>query len=272
MPNPQAATATLDDIDALLVQLRRIAGDAGREILTYYHAAADIEVTHKADDSPLTKADLAADHLITEALTAYAPDIPVISEEGVEAGRIPAIGNRFWVVDPLDGTKEFINRNGEFTVNIALIQDGQPVAGVVHAPALGAFWAGATADLGQVRAQYNEGGEPASDMTARTIPDAGATIVASRRHGDPEEMAKFLGGRAIANTRNAGSSIKFCLIAQGEADIYPRFGRTMEWDTGAGHAVLNAAGGKVESTDGTPLSYGKMDFANPPFVAYGRSA
>jgi 3'(2'), 5'-bisphosphate nucleotidase len=271
MTDMPALVATRDDLEALLRRLRRIANDAGSAILEIYNAAGDIEIQQKADDSPLTKADLAADQRITESLRAFTPDIPVISEEGVDAGRVPEVGRCFWLVDPLDGTKEFISRNGEFTVNVALIQDGVPVAGVVHAPALDAYWLGGTADDGARIARYAETDAPPSDIAARDVPDDGAIVVASRRHGDPAEMAKFLGGRNIADTRNAGSSIKFCLIAAGKADIYPRFGRTMEWDTGAGHAVLRAAGGRVTDTADAPLSYGKADFANPEagFVAYG---
>jgi 3'(2'), 5'-bisphosphate nucleotidase len=159
-------------------------------------------------------------------------------------------------------------------VNIALIQDGRPVAGVVHAPALGLFWLGGTADDGGRVALRAEDAADGTPMATRTIPDDGAIVVASRRHGDPERMAQFLGGRKIADTRSAGSSVKFCLIASGQADIYPRFGRTMEWDTAAGHAVLDAAGGRVATTEDAPLTYGKADFANPEagFVAYGAGA
>jgi 3'(2'), 5'-bisphosphate nucleotidase len=270
MTETRGLIATQSDLESLLTRLREIAAAAGRDILTYYHGAEDIEVTQKADDSPLTKADLAADKRITEALEALTPAIPVISEEGVEAGKIPEVGAMFWVVDPLDGTKEFINRNGEFTVNIALIRDGRPVAGVVHAPALGEFWSGGSAEDGSRVTRYVANEAAPQPLEARRIPDDGAIVVASRRHGDPEQMAKFLGGRKIAETRNAGSSLKFCLIAEGKADIYPRFGRTMEWDTGAGHAVLEAAGGRVDTTGGAPLTYGKPDFANPEFVAYGQ--
>ena len=269
MNDTPAATATRGDMEDLLGVLRGIAERAGKEILAYYVEGQDIEVTEKADESPLTQADLAADALITRALETLTPDIPVVSEEGVEANGAPEVGRRFWLVDPLDGTKEFISRNGEFTVNIALIEDGLPVAGVVHAPALAMTWAGGLAGDGARVATFSETDKPPMAISARAIPADGAVVVASRRHGDPDQMKAFLGGRAIADTRNAGSSVKFCLIATGKADIYPRFGRTMEWDTGAGHALLRAAGGRVEATDGTPLTYGKPDFANPEFVAYG---
>jgi len=270
MTEAAAATATKQDIDDLLAVLRTIAERAGKEILAYYAEAEEIEVAEKADKSPLTEADLAADRFITKALETLTPDIPVVSEEGVEDGQVPEVRRRFWLVDPLDGTKEFLSRNGEFTVNIALIEDGRPVAGVVHAPALAMTWAGGIAGDGSHEATFNETDQPTMAITARKIPDEGATVVASRRHGDPEQMRRFLGGRRIADTRNAGSSVKFCLLATGKADIYPRFGRTMEWDTAAGHAVLAAAGGRVETVDGAPLTYGKPGFENPEFVAYGK--
>jgi len=270
MTETAAATATKQDIDDLLAVLRTIAERAGKEILAYYAEAEEIEVAEKADKSPLTEADLAADRFITKALETLTPDIPVVSEEGVEEDSLPEVGRLFWLVDPLDGTKEFLSRNGEFTVNIALVEDGRPVAGVVHAPALAMTWAGGIAGDGSREATFNETDQPTMAITARKIPDEGATVVASRRHGDLEQMRRFLGGRRIADTRNAGSSVKFCLLATGKADIYPRFGRTMEWDTAAGHAVLAAAGGRVETVDDAPLTYGKPGFENPEFVAYGK--
>jgi 3'(2'), 5'-bisphosphate nucleotidase len=259
-----------DDLADLLGVLRTIAERAGKAVLAYYVEGEEIEVTTKEDDSPLTKADLASDEVIRKALQTLTPDIPVITEETYEAGKTPEVGARFWLVDPLDGTKEFISRNGEFTVNVALIEQGEPVAGVVHAPALAMTWAGAIGNDGRKTATFSETDHPPMQIAARQIPSAGATVVASRRHGDPEAMQKFLGDRPIADTRSAGSSVKFCLIASGKADLYPRFGRTMEWDTAAGHAVLAAAGGRVETVDGAPLTYGKPGFENPEFVAYGR--
>jgi 3'(2'), 5'-bisphosphate nucleotidase len=264
-----ATRADASGLDDLLEVLRGIAERAGRATLIYYEQAGELEVERKADDSPLTQADLASDRVIRQALAERTPDIPVVSEEGYDQGDRPEVGARFWLVDPLDGTKEFISRNGEFTVNIALVEHGRPVAGVVHAPALGMSWAGATAGDGTRTARFAEVNQPGKPIAARHIPAEGATVVASRRHGDPEEMKRFLGSYTLADQRDAGSSIKFCLVASGKADLYPRFGRTMEWDTAAGHAVLAAAGGRVTDTDGNPLTYGKPDFANPPFVAYG---
>jgi 3'(2'), 5'-bisphosphate nucleotidase len=191
------------------------------------------------------------------------------------AGEEPVIeGNRFWLVDPLDGTKEFISRNGEFTVNIALIEDGQPAAGVVHAPALAMTWAGVCGEDAEGnkvsgRAVYAETDKPLMDIRAREIPAEGAVVVASRRHGQGQELDDFLSRYKVADKVSAGSSLKFCLVASGRADLYPRFGRTMEWDTAAGHAVLLAAGGQVYTMDDEPLDYGKDGFENPFFYAQG---
>ena len=268
---PETPGTRPNETEDLLGVLRTIAERAGKEILAYYVEGEDIEVSEKADSSPLTQADLASDRFILQALRTLTPDVPIITEESVDEANPPDVsGGRFWLVDPLDGTKEFISRNGEFTVNIALIEDGRPVAGVVHAPALAMTWAGAFKDDGTRIATFSETDRPPMDIEARHIPEAGATIVASRRHGDTARLEAFLGGRKIAETRNAGSSVKFCLLASGKADIYPRFGRTMEWDTAAGHAVLSAAGGRVETVDGEPLTYGKPGFENPEFVAYGK--
>jgi 3'(2'), 5'-bisphosphate nucleotidase len=173
---------------------------------------------------------------------------------------------RFWLVDPLDGTKEFIRRNGEFTVNIALIEGDRALLGVVHVPVQGVTYAAA----GAGSATRRRGGEPAQPIGARTIPPRRPVIVHSRSHGDDERLARYVAEHTDAERRVAGSSIKFCLIAAGEADLYPRFGRTMEWDTAAGQAVLEAAGGAVTTLDGACLRYGKPGFANPDFIARGR--
>lgn len=246
----------------LLDRLIAIAQRAGELIMEIY--AGDFEVRGKDDASPVTAADERAEAYIVSALHAHWPEIPVIAEELVAAGRIPAIGRRFWLVDPLDGTKEFIGRNGEFTVNIALIEDGIPVAGVVLAPALGRLFAGAT-DVGAF-AEDAGGRHP---IRCRTIPAEGLTVVASRSHGDATALQAFLAGRLVATLKNAGSSLKLCLVAAGEADVYPRLGRTMEWDIAAGHAVVLAAGGTVTDLDGHALRYGKPGFDNPHFAAWG---
>ena len=255
--------------------LRLIAERAGKIILAYYVEDEEIEVRRKDDASPVTEADEAAETFILGALNTLTPDIPVVAEEAMAAGEQPVIeGNRFWLVDPLDGTKEFINRNGEFTVNIALIEDGQPAAGVVHAPALAMTWAGICGEdedgnKTSGRAVYAETDKPLMDIRAREIPDDGAVVVASRRHGQGEELDAFLAKYKVADRVTAGSSLKFCLVATGRADLYPRFGRTMEWDTAAGHAVLLAAGGQVYTLDDEPLDYGKPEFENPYFYAAG---
>ena len=249
---------------ALLEALLPIVREAGALIMGIYNS--DFAVRGKADQSPVTEADERAEALILPALAKLTPDIPVVAEEAVAAGRIPEVGHRFWLVDPLDGTKEFINRNGEFTVNIALIEDGQPVLGAVLAPALGRLFAGAH-DAGAF-IEDESGRRP---ISVRTPPAAGLTVVASRSHGDASALDAFLAGRKVAELRGAGSSLKICLVAAGEADLYPRLGRTMEWDIAAGHAVLAAAGGALTEVDGTPLRYGKPDFANPHFVAAGQT-
>jgi len=252
----------------LLADLRRMAERAGAAILDVYEGRAAADVRHKADRSPVTAADDAAEAVILAALRELTPDIPVVSEEATEAGRVPDIsGGRFWLVDPLDGTKEFLSRNGEFTVNIALIENGRPSVGVVHAPALGKTWTGAGPDT----ATFYKGRQPPIPIRARAIPTDGAVVAASRRHGDAAAMDRFLTDFTVKGRVDAGSSLKFCLVASGEADLYPRFGRTMEWDTAAGHAVLLAAGGEVTRADtGAPLQYGKPGFENPPFIARGR--
>ncbi|MDH3473024.1 MAG: 3'(2'),5'-bisphosphate nucleotidase CysQ [Rhodospirillales bacterium] len=275
-PISQPSTGQPSETEDLLSVLRLIAERAGKVILGYYVETEEIEVRHKEDASPVTEADQAAEDFILEALAKLTPEIPVISEEAASAGTLPEVaGSRFWLVDPLDGTKEFLSRNGEFTVNIALIEDGLPVAGVVHAPALAMTWAGAkdaAAPNGETgRATFSETDKPDMAIAAREIPEAGAVVIASRRHGSGEELDAFLAKYTVADRISAGSSLKFCLVATGKADLYPRFGRTMEWDTAAGHAVLRAAGGRVETTDGRPLAYGKPGFENPHFIAYGKS-
>ena len=248
----------------LLDELRHIAHRAGEVILDHYRNG--FSVKHKADQSPVTEADEAAERVILPELRALTPDIPVIAEEEVAAGRAPALaGGRFWLVDPLDGTKEFIRRNGEFTVNIALIRDLEPVLGVVYAPVLGTTYAGA----GPGTATLSTDGAPPRPIAARHVPAEGAVLVSSRSHGNPEKLKALTGKTKIAAQRTAGSSLKFCLVAAGEADFYPRYGPTCEWDTAAGHAVLAAAGGSVRTLDDKDLRYGKPDFLNPEFMARG---
>jgi 3'(2'), 5'-bisphosphate nucleotidase len=247
----------------LLERLLPVARAAGDEILAVY--ATEFEVRDKSDASPVTEADERAEAVILRELAALTPDIPVVSEEAAEAGVVPEAGSRFWLVDPLDGTKEFVSRNGEFTVNIALVEDGRPVLGVVGVPALDRLYGGATGAGAFVE---DESGR--REIACRRPPDEGLTIVSSRSHGDADALEAFLAGRPVAMSVTAGSSLKFCLVAAGEADLYPRLGRTMEWDTAAGHAVVSAAGGKVSAVSGGELGYGKPGFENPHFVVEGR--
>lgn len=275
-----AVKETADDMavvegEDLIAVLRTLAERAGKIVLAYYVEGEEIEVRSKDDSSPVTAADEACEEFILEALAKLTPDIPVVSEEAASGGHIPevAAGERFWLVDPLDGTREFISRNGEFTVNIALIEDGEPVAGVVHAPALAMTWAGVR-EPGSKKglAVYAETDKPTMTIAARTPPADGITIVASRRHGSGDELESFLADKQVKERVSAGSSLKFCLVATAKADLYPRFGRTMEWDTAAGQAVLMAAGGRVETVDGAPLKYGKAEYENPYFIAWGARA
>jgi len=246
----------------LLEQVHAIAKSAGELVMSVYRN--DFSARSKDDASPVTEADERAEAFILSALRTLTPQIPVVAEEEVAAGHIPEVGRVFWLVDPLDGTKEFINRNDEFTVNIALVEDGAPTLGVVLAPALGRLFAGA-AGIGA----YVEDSAGRRPIRCRAVPEEGLTVVASRSHGDVDALNAYLGARKVASIRGAGSSLKLCVVAAGEADLYPRLGRTMEWDIAAGHAVLGAAGGDVAELSGAPLRYGKPGFENPHFVARG---
>ncbi len=251
------------DPQQLLDAIVAIADRAGQEIMRHY--AVDAAVSLKADQSPVTVADEAGEAIILEGLAALTPEIPVVAEEAVAQGRIPAVGDGpFWLVDPLDGTKEFIQKRGEFTVNIGLIEARLPVLGVVLAPAMDTAWWGAVG-LGASRRKAGA----IEPIAVRPAPPAGSMVaVASRSHRDAETDA-WLAAQRITDTVSCGSSLKFCAVAEGRADVYPRFGRTMEWDTAAGHAVLRAAGGAVTTTTGEPLLYTKPDFANDGgFIAW----
>ncbi|MCS0501173.1 3'(2'),5'-bisphosphate nucleotidase CysQ [Ancylobacter mangrovi] len=253
-----------------LDSLVQLALAAGRVVLEVY--ATDFAAFTKADSSPVTEADRCAEAVILAGLATLWPDVPVIAEEECAAGRMPATGRTFFLVDPLDGTKEFLARNDEFTVNIALIADGVPVMGVVYAPALGVLYAGGLEGASKARVVDGELAEEAR-IDVRDAPPA-LKAVGSRSHGSQETVA-WLARFPQVSFISAGSSLKFCLLAEGAADIYPRFGRTMEWDTAAGDAVLRAAGGLVTTCDGRPLTYNKREqahdapFANPHFLAFG---
>ncbi len=257
----------MTDIDRarLLADITELAEAAGAEIMTYYKG--DMDVRQKSDASPVTAADGAAEKIIVAGLRRLTPDIPVVAEEEMDDGRTVDIsGGRFWLVDPLDGTKEFISHRDEFTVNIALIENGRPVMGVVGAPALDTMYAGA----GPGTATVKRGAEPARPIAARTRPARDAIMTASRSHSDMKKIQQLMDSQSIQHLKVAGSSIKFCLIAEGEADIYPRFGPTREWDTAAAHAVLASAGGSVRTMDGREMAYGKPHFLNSEFIARGR--
>lgn len=245
---------------------------AGRDIMDVFHNGPTVRT--KSDESPVTEADERAEAIILAALAAGFPAIPIVAEEAVAAGHMPETdGQPFILVDPLDGTKEFIRKSQDFTVNIALIEKGVPVMGIVYAPARGTAYLGDTE--GASRIEIDSAFQPVSRHPIHVRRNGETMIaVASRSHAGPETEA-FLAQKAITDTRSVGSSLKFCLLAEGEADVYPRFGRTMEWDTAAGDAVLRAAGGMTVNLDGTPLRYGKRnqihdsDFANPSFIAWG---
>ncbi|WP_306120209.1 MULTISPECIES: 3'(2'),5'-bisphosphate nucleotidase CysQ [unclassified Roseitalea] len=234
--------------------------EAGRAAMAIYERGCDVR--HKADDTPVTEADLAVDRILVPAIEAAFPATPVVSEERAGSFDRATGAARFVLVDPIDGTKEFIKRTGEFTINVALIAGGAPVAGIVYAPAAGRMFIGDAS--GFAHEHCDKGARTA--LSVRDCADRDLVAVASRSHLT-EATRGFLRDHAIDDCVNAGSSLKFCLLAAGEADIYPRFGPTMEWDTAAGDAVLRAAGGMVLTADGKPLAYGKPGFANPDFIA-----
>jgi len=257
----------------LELPVARLAIEAGRLIMQHYEVGTASR--QKADKSPVTDADEAAEHLILAGLATIAPGVPVVSEEAAAAGFIPDVDRVFFLVDPLDGTKEFIARNGEFTVNIALIDHGVPVLGAVYAPAFARLFSGATRGAHEWHWPVTDDPAHLALGRARAIAarPAHATPIGvwSRSHDTYREQ-EYRNLYDIGGVRIVGSSLKFCLIAAAEADIYPRHGTTMEWDTAAGQAVLEAAGGSVSDLFGKRLAYGKAGdrYANPSFVARGR--
>ena len=247
--------------------MRRLALEAGDKIMEIY-ADPDFEVRSKSDDSPVTAADEAADEIISAGLRAAFPDVALVTEE--QSASHDQKVSTFLIVDPLDGTKEFIKRRGDFTVNIAYVVDGVPVRGIVYAPAKDRLFytdaAGVSVEESGVFAKDKVG--PVVPIKVTTPDNDGLLVVASKSHRD-QATDDYINKYNVKDSKSAGSSLKFCLVATGEADIYPRVGRTMEWDTAAGHAVLTGAGGDVvRFDDHTPLRYGKGDFANPFFIAY----
>ena len=245
-----------------LETLVRIAQAAGVVVMRHYEAGCNTRV--KADRSPVTDADEEAETLILAELALAFPNVPVVAEEEAAAGRVAKVGSRFFLVDPVDGTKEFIKRGGEFTVNIGEIVDGVPVSGVVFAPAIGRLFVGAAGE-----GAFEISGGVTRAIAARAPAEDGLVAVSSKSHPDAKTDA-LLKSLAVKGNTNAGSSLKFCLVAAGEADIYPRAGHTMEWDTAAGDAVLRAAGGRMTDWDGAPFVYGKAGFHNTAFIARGK--
>ena len=249
------------ELEQLLPEIKRIAIEAGRAILEIY--GQDFDVITKDDDSPLTQADLASHRVISEALARLTPDTPLLSEESAE---IPfatrSAWSEYWLIDPLDGTREFVNRNGEFTVNIALIRGHEPIMGVVHVPVTGVTYTG-LAGSGATRSEA--GGDP-KPIGVRVPCAEPMVVVGSRSHANPA-LVQHLDAMDDYELVSMGSSLKFCLVAEGRADFYPRLGPTSEWDTGAAHAVVLAAGGEIVTLDGEPLSYNRKEsFLNPEFL------
>lgn len=273
LPRTSTKAAAESDDTQVLALFETLALAAGREIMRVFEAGCAVE--NKADSSPVTEADRASERIILEGLRASFPDIVCVAEEETSAGVRPGeIGREFFLVDPLDGTKEFVNRRSDFTVNIALIRDGVPEVGVVFAPCSGRFFSGrpGLAETLWVGDDYTI---CARQRVSSREPAMPPTVVASRSHNTPE-TEDYIARLGMAEIVSVGSSLKFCLLAAGEADLYPRFSRTMEWDTAAGDAVLRAAGGMTRTVDGAPLTYGKrnregdVDFSNPFFIARGR--
>ena len=256
----------------LLVAFGQLALDAAVTIMEVYGRGCAIK--YKADHSPVSEADERAEAIILAGLEREAPGIPVLAEESVAHGLKPAVDGRFILVDPVDGTREFISRNGEFTVNIALIENGRPVLGVVYAPVLHRLWSGGEeASVFDIEPGASLASAKPRPIACRPAPAGRYVALASRSHCD-EPTEAFLARLPIAERRSAGSSLKFCRLAEGEADVYPRFGPTMEWDTAAGDAVLSAAGGLIETIEGTRFLYGKTseDYRNGGFLAWGDPA
>ena len=249
------------DLQALLPDLIAVSQRAGDAILEVY--GQNFSVTHKADDSPLTQADLASHVIIRDTLAKLTPDVPLLSEESADIDFQTRSGWRqYWLVDPLDGTREFVNRNGEFTVNIALIRNHQPVCGIVHVPVSGVTYTGIANDGAR---RYAVGQEPVAIKVRQPCPSP-IVVVGSRSHANPrlEQHLASLGDYELVSM---GSSLKFCLLAEGKADFYPRLGPTSEWDTAAAHAVVTAAGGRIIKLNGEPLEYNRKEsLLNPEFL------
>ena len=258
------------DRNALAFEFARICSLAAIKVMEVYNS--DFDTHGKADRSPVTDADELAEAIILDELEKLVPGVPVLAEESFSAGLRPNTDSAFILVDPVDGTKEFINKNGEFTINIALVEDRVPTAGCVYAPARERIFVGGDkAWAGPLKPGGTVNPDTLEPIATRKAPDGGKTAVMSRSHADEKTVA-FADSVGVTEKVSAGSSLKFCLVAEGSADVYPRFGPTCEWDTGAGHAVLKAAGGDVLTPEGEPFLYGKSetDYLNGAFVAWGR--
>jgi 3'(2'), 5'-bisphosphate nucleotidase len=225
---------------------------------------AGFVVDRKSDESPVTEADRVAEALIVEGLRAAAPQIPVVAEEEVAGGIVTAAAPAFWLVDPLDGTRDFAKGRDEYAVCIGLVRESRAVLGALVLPATGEVFGGL---LGA--GAWKENGGPRRPIRVRAVPPEGLTVLASRQYADDPRIGPFLAGRPVAERRSVSSALKFCRVAEGTADLYPRFGPTMEWDTAAGQALVEAAGGAVTLVDGSPLRYGKPGWRNPDFVCHG---
>jgi 3'(2'), 5'-bisphosphate nucleotidase len=252
------------NLQALLDLAARLAGDAAAAIMAVRARGCVVET--KPDDTPVTEADRAAEAIIVAGLRAATPDIPVIAEEEVAGGRVVSPGALFWLVDPLDGTREFAGGRDEFAVNIGLVRGGVPLLGAVALPATGELFSGIVG-VGAWK-RMDGGWRP---IAARAAPEAGPVVLGSRHYADDPRIAAFAAAHRAQKLVNLGSAVKFCRVAEGEADLYPRFGVTMEWDTAAPQAIVEAAGGSVTLLDGAPLRYGKPGWRNPDFVCRGRA-
>ncbi|PJB69106.1 MAG: 3'(2'),5'-bisphosphate nucleotidase [Alphaproteobacteria bacterium CG_4_9_14_3_um_filter_47_13] len=261
----------LEHPEALCNMMKRIALEAGEVTLSYFDESGYEGANTKGDGSPVTAADIAAERIIEKALAALIPEIPMVGEEASEEGRTPDLSRNdyFWLVDPLDGTKEFISGSGDYTVNIALIHKGIPLIGVVYAPVKGELYAGHGPGTAT---SYREESNKEKSIRVRKPPEQGIIVVASASHGDRGKLDDFLKDYKVAKLLKRGSSLKICAIAAGKADLYPRFGPTCEWDTAAADAVLRAAGGIITDVQGHDFSYGHSDrkFLNPEFIASAR--
>lgn len=247
--------------DEYLASAGDIARQAGKLIMGYF--TSQFTTKHKEDKSPVTNADIEANSLIVNALRKMTPHIPIVAEEDEEI--LQGEHARFWLVDPLDGTRSFVSGEGEFSVNIGLIKDRRPVLGIIYSPTADALYWG---EVGKGAYRSIKGG--AVEAIHTKAPGSSGMVVTRSRSHPSSRTSHYLQSLSISAMIPMSSATKFCLVAEGSADIYPRFGRTMEWDTAAGHAIVEAAGGRVETADGKPLLYGKPNFENPHFIAYGK--